>query len=88
MWMKWNHKFAHGPGETEWLEIHPKEDVRDLIEELSQEYSYANLYRGISYELLETAPKEIIIEQLKKAQQSFVNLQFRIANLEAQLESK
>lgn len=88
MWMKWHHKFADGPGEDNWVLISCKEDAEELSYEYSQEYNYADLYRGISYEVLEIAPKEIILEQLKKAQQSFINIQLRIANLETQLESQ
>lgn len=88
MWMKWHHKFADGPGEYNWNEIASVDDATELSIEYSQEYSWSDNYIGISYEVHEAAPKEIIIEQLKKAQQDFVNLQLTIANLETQLENR
>lgn len=88
MWMKWHHKWADGPGEDNWVIISHEEDAEELSYEYSQEYNYADLYRGISYEVLETAPKEIINREFEKQKQYLEIIQARVDNLQKQLESK
>lgn len=74
-WIQWRHTFAYGAGE--W---HYKEEAADtlsrsrkfiydnVIDNLQDEYSYSDKYRGIEWKKIELPPKEVLLRKAEAAE--------------------
>lgn len=71
MWMRYKHKFAWGIEKT-WSYYNvgkyhdDKEQLKSILEELSNEYYYSDKYRGIDYEIIECPPREYLENSIKR----------------------
>lgn len=89
MWMKWRHKFAHGPSSWEWKDIGSCEGLTDdefaqhQCSELSETYNYSERYRGIDYELFPEPPLAVAEEALEIEQAKLRYTESRINELDA-----
>ena len=88
IWLKYRHKFAYGGDNYNWMDVswlvedgQSKDDLEKkhleyrVIDELKDEYSYSDKYRGIDYELFDAPPLEIIKEELDYIQSSIKSKQ-------------
>jgi hypothetical protein len=71
-WLKYQHKFSSGRGAWQWMIVDgeaTEESVREdgILSDLTDEYSHSDKYGGIDYEIVDKAPKRVIIEQLGRA---------------------
>lgn len=62
MWLKYFHKEAAGAGSIEWIETH---DVAATVEDLESTYAHSDLYRGVTYEVVEHPPRWVVERALK-----------------------
>lgn len=77
MWAKWRHRYADGPGEWSWCylgeranDAATKKYVQDnLVPEWKESGEcWSEHYRGVTFELVEKAPREVITEKIKNAE--------------------
>lgn len=91
-WMKWRHKFNHGPGVWEYRYLgkfiskkDKKENLKEICDDLSLEFQFSEGYRGIDYELVDKPPKEVLQEKLKETNEKINQLQLMKRMLEQAL---
>jgi len=75
MWVKWRHGYSSGPGEWKWENVGGDKDTDEemrsyvqnelvpLWEESGEQWS--EHYRGVKFELVKVAPKEVIEAKIK-----------------------
>jgi hypothetical protein len=75
MWLKWRHKYAHGPGSWVWTfvgdwtkdwEERGEALIEDYLDEKTDEYNWSDKYRGIEHELVERPPDEVIAKEIER----------------------
>jgi len=64
-WMKWQHTYAYGPGDWQWLEVEDEKDADSRLGDLMEEYSWADKYRGIEYTLHDAPDREWLEKYVK-----------------------
>jgi hypothetical protein len=88
VWMKYNHKWAHGCGEephyrelnSEW-ELEDGNPNEEVLEEIASEFGYSDKYRGIDYEIIPAPPKEYINKEIEGCNSRIASLKDRIERL-------
>lgn len=69
-WLKYQHKFSSGRSAWQWQLVNGSttaDDAEDLIRELAEEYSHSDKYSGIDYEIVDAAPRWVIVKLANEA---------------------
>lgn len=84
-WIKYNHKYAEGPSEIEYLEISERETeegIKELIKALKDENYWNDGYRGLDYEVVGNLPVELLDKYIQDSKEYIKYYTNRITDLE------
>lgn len=82
MWLKYRHKFADGPGDWEWLNIHNDNDIEGTVAYLKHEWNWSDHYRGIDFEIHEIPTLEVLNKEIELISATIKSLSKDRDNLE------
>ena len=80
MWLKYRHKFSHGPGEWEWYDLRG-EPVPTALEELARHYDFSDKYRGIDWKLHKKPPRKVLLQIIEHTTDQITNLSKYLSGL-------
>lgn len=93
MWCKWRHKFSSGAEAWTWLylgagskEAWEKTIRNEHCPEWEREYDWSEHYRGIDFEIVDAAPREVITRKLEECERRIKNDTQRAQEFRAQLK--
>jgi len=71
-WLKYQHKFSSGRSAWQWMVVDDdatEKSVDDdgILSDLTDEYSHSDKYGGIDYEIVDKAPRWVILQKLGQA---------------------
>jgi len=93
MWIKYRHEWADGPvTEWKWMEIiarsnetaarHFKNEEVPILED---EYNFSEHYRGVEFEVVDRAPREVVEAKCKRAKEILAHAQLDVTRYEEML---
>ena len=68
-WLKYQHKFSSGRSAWQWMIVDDdatEESVREdgILSDLADEYSHSDKYSGVDYEIVDKAPRWVVLKML------------------------
>jgi hypothetical protein len=92
MWLRYKHKFASGEGIDDWEYFdlgdgkYNEESLKDMLNEIQNEYNWSEHYRGVDSEIVKSPPKEVLQLKLNEARGRVASYIDLVAYLERQIK--